>query len=374
MSIMLEGSITRKIGFASHQNAVPILRELSVNNEGQNDYKHLLLSLTSSPAFLEPRTWNIDQLSQGTCIDIAERDIKLDAEYLFSLSESMKGDVTLTLLDGENVIATCNYPIELLAKNEWGGDSMAELIAAFVMPNDAAIDKVLKGMSDVLRRAGKNDAIDGYTGQSRKRCWELASALWSAVAGLKLSYALPPASFETQGQKIRTPSAILEGKMATCLDSTLLFAAAIEQMGMNPIVIFTEGHAFVGFWLQPQEFSTLMTEEVSAVRKRIDLQEMVVFETTLITKFPAPSFSQSIEAAQRHLTDQAFIIAVDIRRARMQKIRPLALATPKLTEASLQESATEVINDALEEAPTLPAFDVDIQTDLPNSVADKLTI
>ncbi|MDE9441304.1 DUF3320 domain-containing protein [Xenorhabdus bovienii] len=374
MSITLEGSITRKIGFASHQNAVPILRELSVNNEGQNDYKHLLLSLTSSPAFLEPRTWNIDQLSQGTCIDIAERDIKLDAEYLFSLSESMKGDVTLTLLDGENVIATCNYPIELLAKNEWGGDSMAELIAAFVMPNDAAIDKVLKGTSDVLRRAGKNDAIDGYTGQSRKRCWELASALWSAVAGLKLSYALPPASFETQGQKIRTPSAILEGKMATCLDSTLLFAAAIEQMGMNPIVIFTEGHAFVGFWLQPQEFSTLMTEEVSAVRKRIDLQEMVVFETTLITKFPAPSFSQAIEAAQRHLTDQAFIIAVDIRRARMQKIRPLALATPKLTEASLQESATEVINDVLEEAPTLPAFDVDIQTDLPNSVADKLTI
>ncbi|MDC9590862.1 DUF3320 domain-containing protein [Xenorhabdus sp. XENO-10] len=392
MKITLEGSIANKIGFVSHQNAVPILRELRVNyirenireneeteeNEEESiegkDYKNLTLSLTSSPSFLEPKTWNIDQLSPDTSIEITERDIKLNAEYLFSLSESVKGDITLMLSEGENVLETRHYPIELLAKNQWGGGTMPELIAAFVMPNDAAIDKVLKGTSDVLRRAGKNDGINGYNAQSRRRCWELVSALWSAVAGLKLSYALPPASFDTQGQKIRTPSTILDGKIATCLDSTLLFAAAIEQMGMNPLVVFTEGHAFVGFWLQPQEFSTLITEDVSSVRKRIDLQEMVVFETTMITKFPAPSFSQAIETAKRQLTEQEFIMAVDIHRARMQKIRPLALATQNLAETLPQDIEAEVINDALEEAPVLPGFDVDIQTDLPNSVADKLTV
>ncbi|MDC9593480.1 DUF3320 domain-containing protein [Xenorhabdus sp. IM139775] len=384
---MLEGSITNKIGFASHQNAVPILRELRVNYvkedyEGENkeelseknDYKNLTLSLTSSPAFLESKTWSIDQLSPGDSIEIAERDIKLNAEYLFSLSESVKGGITLTLSDGGNPLVTHHYPIELLAKNEWGGGTMPELIAAFVMPNDVAIDKVLKGTSDVLRRAGKNDGINGYKAQSRRRCWEMVSALWSAIAGLKLSYALPPASFEIQGQKIRTPSTILDGKIATCLDSTLFFAAAIEQMGMNSMVIFTEGHSFVGFWLQPQEFSTLITEDVSAVRKRIDLQEMVVFETTMITKSPAPSFSQAIEAAKRQLTEQEFIMAVDIHRARMQKIRPLALAAQHRAETLPQGTETEVINDALEEAPVLPGFDVEIRADLPNSVADKLTV
>src|SRR5690606_41151588 len=46
-----------------------------------------------------------------------------------------------------------------------------------------------KAASDVLRRAGKPDAIDGYKAGERGRVWELASAIWSAVAGLRLSYA-----------------------------------------------------------------------------------------------------------------------------------------------------------------------------------------
>ncbi|MCL2895039.1 DUF3320 domain-containing protein [Brenneria tiliae] len=374
MSIVLDGSITKKIGFASHQNAVPILRELVVNNHGENDYENLLLTLTSSPTFLESKNWTIDRLAAGNSIFIPDRDIKLDAAYLFSLMESVKGDVTITLSDNDTVIATTTYPIEVLAKNEWGGDSMSELIAAFIMPNDPAVDKILKATSDVLRRAGKNDALDGYEAQSRGRCWELASGLWSAIASLRLSYALPPASFETRGQKIRPPASIMDGQVATCLDSALLFAAALEQMGLNPLVIITEGHAFAGLWLQPQEFSNLINEDVSAVRKRIDLKEMIVFETTLATKFPAPSFSQAIESAKRQLTDQDFMMAVDIRRARMQKIRPLALATTSSAIKLPSQEANEVINEALEQAPVLPSFDVEIKLDNENSAVNKLTI
>ncbi|WP_234014718.1 MULTISPECIES: hypothetical protein, partial [Cronobacter] len=98
----------------------------------------------------------------------------------------------------------------------------------------------------------------------------MASALWTAICNLGLSYALPPASFEQNGQKIRTPGAILEGKVATCLDTSLLFASALEQMGLNSLILLSEGHAFAGLWLQPQEFAQLVTEDVSSVRKRVD--------------------------------------------------------------------------------------------------------
>ena len=84
----------------------------------------------------------------------------------------------------------------------------------------------------------------------RKRAWELTSAIWAAVARMKLDYALPPASFEQTGQKVRSPSHVTEHGLATCFDLALFFCAAIEQAGLNPVLVFTKGHAFAGVLAQ----------------------------------------------------------------------------------------------------------------------------
>ncbi|WP_077293770.1 DUF3320 domain-containing protein [Yersinia proxima] len=358
MSIKAQVSIARKLGFTSHQNAVPLLRELVLHNESDQTFQDLTLHLRTAPAVLEAKQWNIDRLLPGSSLDIRERDIKLNAEWLAELTESVICEVTLSLRQGDEDLFTLTYPLEALAKNEWGGNAMLELLPSFIMPNDPAVDRLLKATSDVLRSAGKNDALDGYESQSRTRVWEIASALWTAVCNLSISYALPPASFERNGQKIRTPGAILESKVATCLDTTLLFASALEQIGLNALVFLSEGHAFAGLWLQPQEFAQLVTEDVSSVRKRIDLKEMVVFETTLITKALPPSFTQASEEALKHLTEEEFHVAIDTRRARMQKIRPLALGITNLESAS--DSAPDV-RHGFEDAPVLPSFELDIE-------------
>lgn len=373
MEIEIKGVVTPKIGFASHQNSVPILRELEIVSLSESHHEDLLLQLSANPPFLESKAWKIDALKGGTTLHITDRDVKLNAGLLADLTESLSGHLVLRVMKRDEVLAESQFPVELLARNEWGGCGyMPEMLPAFCMPNDAAIDQVLKGASDVLRRAGKNASINGYKDESRTRVWELASAVWSSVAGLDLRYALPPASFEKAGQKVRTPSAILEGRVATCLDTALLFAATLEQAGLNPLLVLTEGHAFTGVWLQPQEFSQLINEEAAAVRKRIELQELLVFETTLITNHPPVSFSKAVEHGKRQLTDEAFHMVLDIRRARMQRIRPLALPTGG---PSSKEDAEVVISvkEALEEAPSLPGFDVEANPETQNQ-ADKVAM
>ena len=228
---------------------------------------------------------------------------------------------------------------------------MVELLPSFIMPNDPAIDRLLKATADVLHSAGKRESLDGYESKSRTRVWELASALWTAICNTNISYALPPASFERNGQKIRTPGTIMEARVATCLDTTLLFASALEQLGLNPLILLTEGHAFAGVWLQPQEFAQLVTEDVSAVRKRIDLKEMVVFETTLATKAHPASFTQASDEALQHLTEKNFYAVIDVRRARMQKIRPLALGG--MTAVTQAKGAEQLTSHGFEDAPLL---------------------
>ncbi|TGP29265.1 hypothetical protein EN871_34945, partial [bacterium M00.F.Ca.ET.228.01.1.1] len=91
-------------------------------------------------------------------------------------------------------------------------------------------------------------SLDGYQSGNPQRAFMLAAAIYSAIAGLSLHYAEPPASFESRGQKIRRPSIITAEKLATCLDTSLLFASALEATGLHPVVLMFQGHAAVGVW------------------------------------------------------------------------------------------------------------------------------
>jgi hypothetical protein len=229
---------------------------------------------------------------------------------------------------GADEIARLERPIELLARNQWGGiGHVPELVAAFVQPNDPAVDRILKKAAEILRRNGKEPALDGYRSGKRQRAWELTSAIWSAVSATGLDYTLPPASFEHEGQKVRSPSQVVEGGVATCLDLVLLFAASLEQCGLNPVLVFTRGHAFAGCWLLDEDFASPMIDDASALRKRLGLKELVLFETTLATHRPVPSFARACERGAQQIVEveeDRFQLAVDIHRARMQRVRPLA--------------------------------------------------
>jgi hypothetical protein len=213
MTVEIQGAIARKLGFASQQNAVAVVRELALANRGATTLRDLELRLSADPPFISPKLWRVDQLDPNTTLAITDRDITLNAALFDGLTEAVKGRLILQLQRADDVLATLESPVELLARNEWGGTAdMTELLAAFVQPNDPAIDRLLKATAEVLRRAGQPANIDGYDARTRERAWGLGAALWSAVVELGLSHVLPPASFERSGQKIRPPSAVLENR------------------------------------------------------------------------------------------------------------------------------------------------------------------
>ncbi len=364
--LLIDAVIAPKLSFATHQNDVPVIRELKIVNLGEATIENVVLSVRADPPVFAPRDWRFDRIAAGGEVRVSQRDIALDAGLLLQLTEAVRATVTMTASSAAtgDVVAERRVPVELLARNEWGGSgAMPELLAAFALPNDPAVGRVLKAASEVLRKAGRPDGIDGYRSKSRTRVYELVSAIWSAVSGLRLTYAEPPASFEVEGQKVRTPGQIVEGGLATCLDSALLFAAAVEQAGLFPVLVIVEGHAFAGAWLQPQEFATLLVPDAAALRKRVSLEELVLFETTLATGSSPAGFARAIASASRLIDEEhegRFVVAVDVRRARMQRIRPLAMTDAGVSAASFHggDHSADPAGDALEAAPPLPDFDL----------------
>lgn len=169
-----------KLNFAAHQSAFPLLRELRVENlEAGERIDDLTLMLGANPAFVREKKWPVDRIDPGGLVTIGDRDLEVDGGFLLGLTESLRGDLGFRLEKNGETLAELSQPVELLAYNEWGGAGfMPELLAAFSMPNDPAVDRILRSASEVLRRSGKQDQIDGYVSRSRQRVWEIASAIY----------------------------------------------------------------------------------------------------------------------------------------------------------------------------------------------------
>ena len=366
-----------KLNFACHQSSFPYLRELSIQNESSTEaLEDVVVTLSSNPAFLKSKSWHLERIVPGGVRSIPDREIELDGQFLLDLADSVAGTANITVQHRGSVVGNEAKTVELLAHNEWGGAGyMPELLAAFSRPNDPAVDRILHDASVALRRAGKPDRIDGYRSGSRQRVWEITSAIYTAICNLGVRYSVPPASFERDGQKVRLPSQILDGRVATCLDLSLLFASALEQAGLNPVVVLPKEHALAGVWLQPEDLSSIVVDEAEVLRKRAELYELLLVETTSVTDHPSPPISRARKAAMDTLSlehDGTFSAAIDIRRARAHRITPLGL-TPSAAGKATPSGDDTPVEVALEEAPLLAPFDSPLDEDpVPETPAGRL--
>ncbi len=348
----IAGSFT----YASYQNAIPVLRAIRIENTGGRHQENIRADLTSSPAFLRAKSWTIDRLAPGDILPLGDRKIDLDADYLAGLNEAERGEITLRLSAGGTVLDEQRFPVRLLARDEWGGVAdMAQLLPAFVMPNDPAVSRILRGAADRLAEHGHPSGLDGYQTANPQRAYMLAAAIYSAIAAMAIHYAEPPASFEDRGQKVRRPATIAEERLGTCLDTTLLFAAALESAGLYPVVLLFQGHAAAGVWLTKRTFGNTIETDQMEVRKALASRELIVFETTGVTHRPAMTLEATQHALDHRMHEEeasAFVAAIDVRRARSGGITPLASHDTVRRDAGTDEADVQTPALSLPQAPS----------------------
>ncbi len=329
------------------------MRDITLENVSDSDRADLQITLASHPVAVRPLTIRIERLAAKQLHRVEIPDIQLDAPLLARYTEASPLELTITVQDATGVLGESKSALRLLPPSHWGGGlSAPELLAAFIRPNDPAIDVILRDAAGKLAAAKRDTALSGYAGGHKARVWEIAESIWAALADRRIAYVLPPASFERTGQKIRGPTDVLERKVGTCLDLSLLYAAALEQAGLNTIVILTAGHAFLGIWLKNEDFSSACIDDMQLLRKRRDLEDVIFVETTLLAREPPGGFSAAVEQGARHLDEPAeapLEVAVDVHRCRLRGIHPLALggsASPGIKPAN-----TEALNQGLSEPP-----------------------
>ena len=356
--IEISSEVASTYSLVFQQNQFPLIENLELTNHSQESFELIQVIAEFDPPEFEPVTWNIDELSPGRSVGLKETHLRLSADRLEHLNERRMVGLKFSAVVGGREIAVVEKEIELLPKNQWGGEMhMPELLAAFVTPNTAYCDSLLKKASNLLSKEGHESKLDGYQSNTRERPYMVCAALWSVITEEGISYCVPPASFARSGQKIRLGSDISTSRLATCLDTALLFAGCLEQAGLNSVIALTKEHAMVGAWLVDECFPLVTSHDPLDLRNRIALQDLILFETTLVTSDQPIQFAQALREADRKISEQfedEFVYVIDLKQARSRKIFPIDFGGDGGAATAEGTKKREV---TLPPPPVLPAVD-----------------
>ena len=179
------------------------------------------------------------------------------------------------------------------------------LLASFVRPNHPEIAVIAREAADVRGRIAGQASFHAFQMPERDadERRDVGSAVDSSITAIyetlrsrKIAYSEPPPGWDytREGQRIRDHGVVARGGLGTCMDTTVLAAAVIEHVGLNPVLVLIPGHIFIGYWrLDPSKSGQVgapdwyprspVVRDASHIRNLIEAGFLGVIETTALT-------------------------------------------------------------------------------------------
>lgn len=302
----------------------------SVENTGELDFKNFLIKCTSSSHFLIGLDdvcihGNASSIFSSTNTFKRNVSLSLNQSCFKGLSEDSFESITASLYNSSgDVVSSKDIQITLKPMDYWNGNP--QNLPVFIERNDPIIKDLAKKVGEVLFSLTGDSSITAYQRNSETEVLKQCAAVYSVLQSQNLIYSEPEPSEAVAGQRIRSFKEILSNKTATCLDSTILFCALVEYIGLHPIVCITYGHAFPGVWLQEKAlFNSVVHDDPSDITQNciVSNQRICVVESTLMTSRNPVPFEKARDVALEKAQTSESLKIVDIRQARLQRIKPL---------------------------------------------------
>ena len=329
--VSIKAAVTPVVSYAMAHNRISPIQSIEITNQGvARQGAELLVAVVDSQGALS-RPWNrrVD-LAAGASVSVTDVSIALAPEAMQLVEEARPGVVRISVSHDGEVLAHTELDVQVLAGNQWLSQPpglAVELLAAHVMPNAPQITALMPRVAELVGATTGRPVLDGYQSEDPGRVDALVAAAFGALQERSIHYAEPPASWADAGQKIRTPAEVIDGRLGTCLDTCVVMAAVLEQIGIHPQIWILNGHAVLGYWRTTSEAGSV-TYDPSELMNLLDLGYLKVVETTLIPDAHA-TFESALDAGWRkvHSGLSEALWVLDVFAARQNRILPLPAIT-----------------------------------------------
>lgn len=131
---------------------------------------------------MEDFVCGIEALQTGEELHFRNLDLTFHVGYLASITEKFSGQLTVTVLDGETVLASEKINITVMAFDEFPGFQYTpELLTSFAMPNHPAVVSLIQLASKYLEKWTGDPSLDGYQSGDQERVKNMAAAAYAAI-------------------------------------------------------------------------------------------------------------------------------------------------------------------------------------------------
>ncbi len=183
--------------------------------------------------------------------DISEEGYK-------NLSDSKKTNLSLKVFsvgddNQEKKILEERKEIFFYSRNDivWqdeNGANNADYIVRLVNKDREEIKELVRKAADHMKElGGSNNAMVGMQGNEAEIKRQMEAIFMAMAEDYKIRYVMAPFSYDSNSaQKIKSPEEVIQTKSGLCIELSLLMAAALENIGLNPVLVLTNDHAWAG--------------------------------------------------------------------------------------------------------------------------------
>ena len=226
-TILLIPALELQLGYCEYsyvfnQNQFPLINLLELTNNSRKSLRSIEVKATFDPNDFNEVPWNIDELYSKQSIQLDEQRVSIPISALEDLIEEKSYNLSIeVIVQGKKSFSVQEF-LENASKNQWGGESNMPNYLHPSFAQTGSIDFLLKRAANSLAKTELGSQLDGYRSKTREKPYAIGAHLWSAIYDEGITYAYPPSSFATSGQKIRLQDDIFKSRQATCLDSVLI--------------------------------------------------------------------------------------------------------------------------------------------------------
>lgn len=324
-NIALAFDYLEEVNYALVQSKMNICNWCIIENNSDADLENIQLEISGE--YVEKYVSMSFRLDAKQRIRIQDIKLQVKIDNLLSLTEKVASNLTLRIRTAEEILKEQVFPISFMAYNQWNGiDCYPQLLASFITPNHPCIASIVKRASQHLNRLCNTSDFTGYICGNKEHVRFQIEAIYCALQEEKLSYTIGIPSYEEKGQRIRLANEVIDSKLGNCMDLTLLFAACLEYIGINTLLILELGHIYLGAWLIPESHHRSVDDDISFLLKNTAdrLENIMVMESTSFAKAEEVPFEESVDQGLNSLNSkEIFQMFIDVYRCRLEGFIPL---------------------------------------------------
>ena len=324
--ISISAKVQQFYSYADYFNRVPLFSTLQLSNAGAESAENIDVVIESADGFTVPFTKHFDEVPYESTVEVAAQSV-VSPLYLTELAEVRVQTLRVTVLHGNDKIASCTADVTVLPFDYWcGRGGNAEILPSFVRPKVADCLRVLSEAQEQLKKWNIACEWRGYQEGDKSKIRQICAAIYAVVK--KQSIEKSAAEFNyNEPMPVGDITKIFKNKVGTSFELVLFLASCFECAGLHPVIAVGEKSVACGAWLYDNCFSDCVSDDVVLLQKYIagGINNVSMIDAEDVFAGHNVNYTAAEKHFAQKLENGWFDTVIDVKRCRLARVLPLPL-------------------------------------------------